>query len=234
VDGTATVGTSTRYARADHVHPTDTSRAPVASPTFTGTVTIPGSVAGVVKATAGGVLSQSTLVNADVSNSANIAPQKLQVAQITMWSAAAQTIATATTTQLGLSSSSQTGSTTYISYTNGSASGTTHTAGYVTVNYPCWVLVTAHIAWTNTTTGQRGMFIRHMDSASGVIDRPGLTIPAGAVIANTDLSYVMKCDTLDTIRLEGYQASGGNLGYAGNAIQEYSGTMLRVVVLGQQ
>ena len=41
VDGTATVGTSLKYARADHVHPTDTTRAPLASPTFTGTVTIP-------------------------------------------------------------------------------------------------------------------------------------------------------------------------------------------------
>lgn len=41
VDGTGAVGTSTRYARGDHVHPTDTSRAPTASPTFTGTVTSP-------------------------------------------------------------------------------------------------------------------------------------------------------------------------------------------------
>jgi hypothetical protein len=37
IDGTATVGTSLKYARADHVHPTDTSRAALASPTFTGT-----------------------------------------------------------------------------------------------------------------------------------------------------------------------------------------------------
>jgi hypothetical protein len=36
VNGTAAIGTSTRFARADHVHPTDTSRAPLASPTFTG------------------------------------------------------------------------------------------------------------------------------------------------------------------------------------------------------
>ena len=41
MDGTAAVGTSLRYARQDHVHPTDTSRAPLASPTFTGTVTVP-------------------------------------------------------------------------------------------------------------------------------------------------------------------------------------------------
>lgn len=40
VSGTAAVGTSLRYARADHVHPTDTTRAPLASPTFTGTVTV--------------------------------------------------------------------------------------------------------------------------------------------------------------------------------------------------
>jgi hypothetical protein len=40
IDGTAAVGTSTRYARADHVHPTDTTRAPLASPTFTGLVTM--------------------------------------------------------------------------------------------------------------------------------------------------------------------------------------------------
>jgi hypothetical protein len=40
VNGTAAAGTSVKYARADHVHPTDTSRAPTANPTFTGTVTV--------------------------------------------------------------------------------------------------------------------------------------------------------------------------------------------------
>ena len=41
MDGTANVGTSLKYARADHVHPTDTSRAPLASPTFTGVPAAP-------------------------------------------------------------------------------------------------------------------------------------------------------------------------------------------------
>lgn len=40
MNGTAARGTSLHYARADHVHPTDTSRAPTASPTFTGTVNL--------------------------------------------------------------------------------------------------------------------------------------------------------------------------------------------------
>ena len=41
MDGAAAVGTATRFARADHVHPTDTSRAPLASPALTGTPTAP-------------------------------------------------------------------------------------------------------------------------------------------------------------------------------------------------
>ena len=36
MDGTAAVGTGTTFARADHVHASDTSRAPLASPSFTG------------------------------------------------------------------------------------------------------------------------------------------------------------------------------------------------------
>jgi Collagen triple helix repeat (20 copies) len=40
MDGTVAIGTGTTWARADHVHPTDTSRAPLASPTFTGVVTL--------------------------------------------------------------------------------------------------------------------------------------------------------------------------------------------------
>jgi hypothetical protein len=38
VNGTANAGTSVTYSRADHIHPTDTTLAPKASPTFTGTI----------------------------------------------------------------------------------------------------------------------------------------------------------------------------------------------------
>ena len=41
INGTAAVGTATRFAREDHVHPVDTSRAATASPTFTGTPAAP-------------------------------------------------------------------------------------------------------------------------------------------------------------------------------------------------
>jgi hypothetical protein len=41
MSGTAAVGTGTKWAKEDHVHPTDTTRAPLASPTFTGTPAAP-------------------------------------------------------------------------------------------------------------------------------------------------------------------------------------------------
>jgi hypothetical protein len=45
MNGSQAAGTSNLYARADHIHPTDTSRAPLASPTFTGTPAAPTAVA---------------------------------------------------------------------------------------------------------------------------------------------------------------------------------------------
>ena len=46
MNGTVAVGTGTTVARADHVHPVDTSRAPLASPTFTGVPAAPTATAG--------------------------------------------------------------------------------------------------------------------------------------------------------------------------------------------
>lgn len=46
MDGLVAIGTSSRYARADHVHATDTSRAPLVSPPLTGVPTAPTALAG--------------------------------------------------------------------------------------------------------------------------------------------------------------------------------------------
>lgn len=46
MDGTAAVGTETAFARGDHVHPKDTSKANLASPTFTGEPKAPTAAAG--------------------------------------------------------------------------------------------------------------------------------------------------------------------------------------------
>lgn len=46
MNGTAAVGSETTWAKGDHVHPTDTSRAPLISPALTGTPTAPTAAAG--------------------------------------------------------------------------------------------------------------------------------------------------------------------------------------------
>ena len=46
MNGSAIVGTSLRFSRQDHVHPSDTSRAPSESPSFTGTPLAPTATAG--------------------------------------------------------------------------------------------------------------------------------------------------------------------------------------------
>ena len=67
VDSSATIGTSLKYARADHVHPTDSTRAPSISPTFTGTITTPLTTGGFVKSvTTTGVLSNGTIAVGDL------------------------------------------------------------------------------------------------------------------------------------------------------------------------
>lgn len=64
VDGTAAVGASLRYARQDHVHPTDTSRAPLASPSFTGTPLAPSPAVG----TNTTQLATAAMIQAEIAN----------------------------------------------------------------------------------------------------------------------------------------------------------------------
>jgi len=62
MNGTQAVGTLTTFPRADHVHPIDTSRAPVASPTFTGTATAPSFASTVITGTAPMTVESTTMV----------------------------------------------------------------------------------------------------------------------------------------------------------------------------
>lgn len=69
MNGTASAGSSYRVARADHVHPTDTTRAPVASPAFTGTPTAPTATPGTNTAQ----LATTEFVTTAVAPKANVA-----------------------------------------------------------------------------------------------------------------------------------------------------------------
>jgi len=70
MDGTAAPGTSALYSRGDHIHPTDTSRAPLASPALTGSPTAPTATAG----TNSTVLATTAFVVTAILNAAVPAP----------------------------------------------------------------------------------------------------------------------------------------------------------------
>ena len=70
MDGSAAVGTTTKYAREDHVHPSDTTKANLASPTFTGTPAAPTATAG----TATTQLATTAFVGTAITNAAVPSP----------------------------------------------------------------------------------------------------------------------------------------------------------------
>lgn len=84
MDGTVAAGVSKRYSREDHVHPTDTSRAPVASPAFTGTPTAPTAANG----TNTTQLATTAFAHGEVSKAAN-GYQKLPSGLIIQWGTSA-------------------------------------------------------------------------------------------------------------------------------------------------
>lgn len=69
-NGTAAVGSETKWAKGDHVHPTDTTRAPLASPTFTGTPAAPTAASGTNTTQIATTAFVQSEINAAVSGSA--------------------------------------------------------------------------------------------------------------------------------------------------------------------
>jgi microcystin-dependent protein len=111
VDGTGAVGTSLRMARADHVHPTDASRAPLASPTLTGIPLAPTPTPGdsstkiattAFVASAGGVPSGTILQFAGISTPVGFlacdGTAQLRASFPTLFAALVASIGTATVT----------------------------------------------------------------------------------------------------------------------------------------
>ena len=87
MDGTATIGSATTYARADHIHPSDTSRAPLASPAFTGTPSMPTGTIGVTQ-TAGDnstKLATTAYVGAAIAASPPVVPNPNRFDNGDMW-----------------------------------------------------------------------------------------------------------------------------------------------------
>jgi hypothetical protein len=125
VDGTAAVGTSLRFARQDHVHPTDTSRAALASPTFTGVPAAP--------------------TAAVDTNTTQLATTAYVVGQGYLKSA------TASSTYAPLASAALTGVPTAPTATPGTNTTQIATTAYVTAAVPAFATLTEARQFSNTT-----------------------------------------------------------------------------------
>lgn len=102
MDGTASTGTAKRFALQDHVHPSDTTKAPLASPALTGTPTAPTAatgttttqiattefVANAVAASTSGVsdvrVDGTSVVSSGVANIGHASPENWGVVKVTM------------------------------------------------------------------------------------------------------------------------------------------------------
>jgi hypothetical protein len=157
VNGTAAVGTSLLYSRQDHVHPTDTTRAALNSPAFTGTPSLPTGATGITQ-TAGDnttALATTAFVTAAVpafaTNVQSIASSSTTTALSPFNSRFSQlasfVYAPATTSLTSVTSGG--GSSTMSSY-GGSIGSSSSLAGYVlryTSPYIRGVNVTGGIQW---------------------------------------------------------------------------------------
>lgn len=81
MDGAVAVGTAEAAARADHRHPVDTSRAPLASPAFTGTPTAPTPAAGTSTTQIATTAFVGTAVAAAIAGLVNSSPAALDTLQ---------------------------------------------------------------------------------------------------------------------------------------------------------
>ena len=93
-NGTAATGTSLKYARADHVHATDTTLAPKAAPTFTGLVTL--SASGIAftdgTQTREGVISRTPIIQKTASYTLSALTERDSLIEVSSASATTVTI----------------------------------------------------------------------------------------------------------------------------------------------
>jgi hypothetical protein len=151
MDGAVAVGVSTRFARADHVHASDTSRAPLASPALTGVPTAPTAAVDTNTtqvATTAGVLAQAASAN-PVMNGAVAVGTSTRYAR-------ADHVHASDTSLAPLASPALTGSPTAPTQTLGDGSTKVATTGFVANDYaPAKVALTDGATITWATAGQR-------------------------------------------------------------------------------
>jgi hypothetical protein len=176
VNGTAAVGTSLRYARQDHVHGTDTTRAPLASPALTGTPTAPTATLG----------TNTTQIATTAFVLAN-AP----AAPVTSVAGRTGAVVLANTDISGLGTAATFADTAFLKTAN-NLSELTATASTARTNLGLGTMATATAADYSTTTAANGLYYPLTGNPSGFLTTAPVTSVAGRTgaitLANTDIS----------------------------------------------
>ena len=175
-------------------------------------------------------IAATTITNANISTTANIAPTKLQGAMVQLSPATAQTVPSAATTNLAWDTVNSYGSYSgIIAGTAGTYSSGTHTAaGKITATVACIIQVSAGIVWTNSTTGDRHIGFRRYNSSDVLQETWVTNTYSGAPFAHTIGAVTFNMSAGDYVVIVGRQSSGGALGYAGGSGSAYA----RATVLG--
>jgi hypothetical protein len=203
VNGTAAIGTSLRYARQDHVHPTDTSRAALAGATFTGKVNTLASSTTTAGLNVPHGAAPTTPTNGDLWTTTtgvyvriNGATQALSTATGAAWGSITGTLSSQTDLQTALNAKldSTTAASTYYLQTN--------PAGYITSSALSGYLTSATAASTYQTIAGMSSYLTTSAAAAGYYPLTGnpsgfltsapVTSVAGrtgaVTLANTDIS----------------------------------------------
>lgn len=196
VSGTATVGTSSTAARSDHIHPTDTTRAPLASPALTGTPTAPTAAAGTDTIQ----IATTAFVNAEIVNDR---PFEATVANIKM--NGTQAVGTANTVARGdhVHPTDTTRAPLASPALTGTPTAPTATAGTNTTQVATTAFVTSAVSTASSTAVQK-------DSGTGAA-----SLPAGTTAQRPANGAGKLRLNVDTGRFEGNNGTAwGSLGGA--------------------
>lgn len=190
VNGTASCGTSTYGARIDHIHPTDLSRAPVASPTFNNLATVNGSMSITGALTVSGTVTFNNAALSVISLAASsfITAQSGTISQgLTV--SGTLSASNGTLTHLTLNGASTLGgSTTAATQSLGNNSTLVATTAFVLANAPT-VTAGSGIVVAGSTVSINTNNAGGIGAYSIIITPPNTAIGAGATFTSDGSSY---------------------------------------------
>jgi Carbohydrate binding domain len=208
MDGAASPGTAITVSRGDHVHPVDTSRAPLNSPAFTGSPVLPGATTGFTQSTADSSTKLATTAyvqGAMVAAGAGVSSFNTRTGNVTLSSADVE--AALAFAPAPLASPVFTGNPTAPTPAPGDNDTSIATTEFVAAAV---VGITAGVSSFNTRTGAVTLSSTDVSGASGLLTTGG-AMTGGLSFGSTVGSGVS--DTSRHVSLYGGSGTSGTFGF---------------------